>query len=130
MFPNQLWVIFLTPIKECHIVISAVGVSLQEELVELHQDELDDRDIFQMTTSAERITKVSHDVQSMQLTMSGSTVMSQEQLVPGGYFLSGQLGVMISPWDFVIFPPQNCWSETNHTHTKNNKHMKQVCFLS
>lgn len=50
-------------------------------------------------------------------TISGSTVMSQEQLVPGGYFLSGQLGVLISPWDFVIFPPQNSWSATCHTHS-------------
>lgn len=48
-----------------------------------------------------------------QLTISGSTVISQEQLVPGGYFLSGQLGVLISPWAFVNFPPQNCWSETS-----------------
>ena len=48
-------------------------------------------------------------------TISGSTVISHEQLVPGGYLLSGQLGVMISPWAFVIFPPQNCWSETSCT---------------
>lgn len=50
----------------------------------------------------------------MQPTMSGSTVISQEQLVPAGYLLSGQLGVLISPWAFVIFPPQNCCSETGH----------------
>lgn len=50
-------------------------------------------------------------------TISGSTVISQEQLVPAGYFLSGQLGVMISPWAFVIFPPQNSWSETSRTHS-------------
>lgn len=50
-------------------------------------------------------------------TILGSTVISQEQLVPGGYFLSGQLGVVISPWAFVILPPQNCWSETSRTHS-------------
>lgn len=52
---------------------------------------------------------------SERLTVSGSTVISQEQLVPAGYFLSGQLGVLISPWALVILPPQNCWSETGHT---------------
>lgn len=41
-----------------------------------------------------------------QLTLLGSTVISHEQLVPAGYFLSGQLGVMISPWALVVFPPQ------------------------
>lgn len=51
------------------------------------------------------------------LTLSGSTVTSQEQLVPGGYFLSGQLGVLISPWDFVIFPPQTCWSKESNLST-------------
>ena len=44
------------------------------------------------------------------VTMPGSTVMSQEQLVPGGYLFMGQPGVVISPWALVILPPQNCCS--------------------
>lgn len=54
---------------------------------------------------------------SLLLTILGSTVISQEQLVPGSYFLSGQLGVLISPWAFVILPPQNCSSETSRKHS-------------
>lgn len=45
VFPNQMGIIFLSPIKKGHIVKAAVGVSLQEELVELHLDELEDRNI-------------------------------------------------------------------------------------
>lgn len=114
-----MWISFLSPIKKCHIVKPAVWVSLQEELVELHLDNLDDRNIPEWTPPFfcwVYNIKLLHTVQSVPLTISGSTVISQEQLIPGGYFLLGQLGVLNSPWDFVIFPPQN-WSESSHTHT-------------
>lgn len=107
VFPNQMGIIFLPPIKKGHIVKAAVGVRLQEELVEIHLDDLEDRNININTPLSPAGWMVLHAVENMLLTISGSTVISQEQLVPAGYFWSGQLGVLSSPWDLVIFPPQN-----------------------
>lgn len=44
-FPNQMGIIFLSSVKKRHIVKPAVWVTLQEELVELHLDNLDDRNV-------------------------------------------------------------------------------------
>lgn len=126
---NQTWIICLSTIKECHIVKPTIGVSLQDELFKLHQDYLVRKQkqkydfkwslvvfLVGCVKTLENNMFCMLGVSALQ-TISGSTVISQEQLVPGGYFLSGQLGVMISPWAFVIFPPQNCWSETSRTHS-------------
>lgn len=122
VFSDQTWIIFLTTIKECDIVEPTITVSLQEELVELHLDYLVTKQKQKRDVTCFFLCWVCNACMlgvSMSPTILGSTVISQEQLAPGGYFLSGQLGVMISPWAFVIFPPQNCWSETSHTNTLN-----------
>ena len=57
-------------------------------------------------------------------------MMSQEQLMPGGYFLSGQLGVLISPCSLVIFPPQIWLAETSQTMNEDKQHKyakKLIC---